>query len=221
MAPTGEVVMWFSMNHDGSTPPGGPECTSGCTDGQTVKSCNSNYTRGQTFTTFMAWSADFGGSWSAPVVLQEGTVTSQDSNMAATILSNGSVVGLYRTKQYGGIHRVTAAHWKEPTSYTFDIASKPLFADAAHPLAPEDPFVFQNSRGHFHALFHHRSCTAPWVNRSFPYAAVDCGGLAYSEDGVDWQCECPLVCWFGSVILGSWWSTSIRHQHPPLRGPAL
>ena len=39
----------------------------------------------------------------------------------------------------------------------------------------------------FHALFHHRSCTAPWVNHSYPYARVACGGMAYSADGIDWH----------------------------------
>ena len=55
---------------------------------------------------------------------------------------------------------------------------------SARLLAPED-FVFSQ----FHALFHHRSCRAPWDNHSFPYATVDCGGLAFSEDGVDWHCK--------------------------------
>ena len=43
----------------------------------------------------------------------------------------------------------------------------------------------------YHALFHHRSCTAPWVNRSFGYAGVACGGLAYSHNGVDWHYADP------------------------------
>eukprot|EP00729_Bicosta_minor_P029839 gene29839-1321_t len=83
--------------------------------------------------------------------------------MAAIILNNGSVNGLWRSKQYGGIHRVTAALWSDPSSYDWHYHDTPLFTEAAHPLAPEDPFVWINARNEWHALFHHRSCSAPWV----------------------------------------------------------
>lgn len=43
-----------------------------------------------------------------------------------------------------------------------------------------------NARNEWHALFHHRSCSAPWVVQR-GYGKVDCGGLAYSVDGVDWH----------------------------------
>jgi|EP01046_Picozoa_sp_COSAG06_P020853 hypothetical protein len=206
LGPDGEAVMWWSMSHPGAGPPGGDECTVGCTDGQTVPSCNSNYTRGQTFTTYVSWTTDDAWTvWSKPLVIQEGTVTSQDTNMASVVLGNGSVVGLWRSKQFGGIHRVTAGHYREPASYNWHETGAALFKEAAHPLAPEDPFVWtttaetdhpfaadgtsgqQQQQQHFHALFHHRSCSAPWVNRSIGYATVDCGGLAYSEDGVSWH----------------------------------
>jgi hypothetical protein len=188
-APTGQTVMYFSMSHPGAIPPGGDECTAGCTDGSTTPECNSNYTRGQTFTTWMSHtlSTDLNNAaWSKPVVLQEGTVTSQDTNMAAVVLPNGTVNGLWRSKQYGGIHRVTATDWSDPTTYDWHYSDKPLFTEAAHPLAPEDPYVFLNKRGHWHALFHHRSCTASWVNPK-GYGRVACGGMAYSVDGVQWH----------------------------------
>jgi hypothetical protein len=138
LAPTGEAVMWFSMNHNETIPPGGPECTEGCTDGATALECNSNYTRGQTFTTYLSWTLDAGFTrWAPPLVIQEGTTTSQDTNMAAIILGNGSVVGLWRSKQFGGLHRVTAGHWKDPKSYQWHEHEKPLLAVAIHPLAPE------------------------------------------------------------------------------------
>ena len=85
LGPEGEAVMWFSASHPGAVPPGGPECTAGCTDGSTVRQCESNYTRGQTFTTWMSWAprGDWSeAAWSTPVVIQEGTVSSQDTNMA-------------------------------------------------------------------------------------------------------------------------------------------
>lgn len=182
----GEAVMWFSANHPGTVPPGGEECTVGCTDGQTVPACNSNYTRGQTFTTYVSWTTDEEWSvWSQPLVIQEGTVTSQDTNMASVVLANGSVVGLWRSKQFGGIHRVTAGHYTDPTTYDWHETDRPLFTEAAHPLAPEDPFVWatpdpaEPSLMHFHALFHHRSCTASWVTGK-GYASVDCGGMGAS-----------------------------------------
>lgn len=193
VGPRGEAVMWWSMSPPGTEPPGGKECSVGCTDGQTVPSCNSNYTRGQTFTTYVSWTTNEAWTvWSKPLVIQQGTVTSQDTNMAAVVLQNGSVVGLWRSKQYGGIHRVTALHYTDPASYDWHTSEPPLFAEAAHPLAPEDPFVWttwsvSTNKTWYHALFHHRSCSAPWVNRSLGYAVVDCGGLAYSEDGVQWH----------------------------------
>ncbi len=193
LGPHGEAVMWFSMSPQGTAPPGGKECSVGCTDGQTVPSCNSNYTRGQTFTTYVSWTTDEAWKvWSKPLVIQRGTVTSQDTNMASVVMHNGSVVGLWRSKEYGGIHRVTATHYADPASYDWHISERPLFAEAAHPLAPEDPFVWTTihaptQQTWYHALFHHRSCSASWVNRSLSYATVDCGGLAYSEDGVHWH----------------------------------
>ena len=138
LAPTGEAVMWFSMNHDGSMPPGGSECTEGCTNGATTKRCNSNYMRGQSFTTYLSWTLDPDFTqWAQPVVIQEGTPISQDTNMAAVILSNGSVVGLWRSKQYGGLHRVTATHWRDPRSYQWREHERALLPVADHPLAPE------------------------------------------------------------------------------------
>jgi hypothetical protein len=187
LSPLGEAVMWWSMNPPNSSPPGGAECVSGCVDGATVPQCNSNYTRNQSFTTYVSWTLDDSWTtWSPPMIVLQGTPTSQDSNMAGTILPNGSVVGLWRTKQYGGLHRVTAGNYKDPTSYVWHEHDAVVAPSAAHPLAPEDPFVWSNSRG-YHSLFHHRSCTAPWVNKTQPYATVDCGGLAYSANGVVWH----------------------------------
>ena len=102
-------------------------------------------------------------------------------------------------------------------TYDWHETERPLFTEAAHPLAPEDPFVWatpdpaESSLMHFHALFHHRSCTASWVTGK-GYASVDCGGMgafcvflcvfflsssersetfltrsAYSDDGVAWH----------------------------------
>jgi hypothetical protein len=203
LSPSGDAVMWFSMNLNNTLPPGGAECTEGCTDGSTNPACNSNYTRGQNFTTFVSWTLDPGFQrWSTPLVIEQGTVTSQDTNMAAVVLRNGSVVGLYRSKQFGGLHRVTAADYRVPASYMWHEHEPPLMSEAAHPLAPEDPYVWTTPAGPmgvdgrsagpdaelwYHALFHHRSCTAPWVNRSYSYATVACGGLAYSADGVRWH----------------------------------
>ena len=94
-------------------------------------------------------------------MIEEGTASSQDTNMAAVILPNGTVNGLWRSKQYGGIHRVTAADWRDASAYDWHYRDPPLFPEAARPLGPEDPFVWVGARGHYHALFHHRSCAAP------------------------------------------------------------
>ena len=66
---------------------------------------------------------------------------------------------------------MTAADFKVPSSYEWHETEPVVAPAAAHPLAPEDPFVWLSRRG-FHALFHHRSCSSPGHKGS----RVDCGG---------------------------------------------
>jgi len=63
---------------------------------------------------------------------------------------------------------VTAPSWKGP--YTFHSQVGNVSSPAV-----EDPFVWQDHRGNFHALFH-----------KFTDESPNCGGHAYSKDGFDW-----------------------------------
>jgi hypothetical protein len=112
-APTGEWVMWFTGMPEGKPPP--PRCMD-CTGGNTPANttCAGGYQT--TGPTYLSWSKSPDGPWTTPQRLfaaQSGE-TNLDTNLAAVILSNGSVVGIGRT---GGdptgiiAHLVTAADW--------------------------------------------------------------------------------------------------------------
>merc|ERR1719506_1107816 len=86
--------------------------------------------------------------------------TNMDTNLAVVILQNGSVVGIGRSG--GGptgiiAHLVTAGHWKDPSSYTGRWRTM-LFPNTT--ILPssgvEDPFVYVDRAGIFHAVFHNQ-----------------------------------------------------------------
>jgi hypothetical protein len=110
-----------------------------------------------------------------------------DTNLAPVILQNGSLVGIWRTwgdascpHVRGGScpHLVTAGHWKNASSYVFH-------ADALFPelgtRGSEDPALYLDARGHFHALFHNMD---PCPDYPCPEVA---GGHAFSVDGLSWN----------------------------------
>lgn len=121
------------------------------------------------------------GPWSAPVQLfkAQASQINMDTNFAGVILANGSVVGLGRTGGSAGIviHLVTAAHWKDPNSYTGRWTT-PLFDMKSVPDAGlEDPFVYMGRGGVYHAIFHNQ------IEKDDERLA---GGHAWSEDGISW-----------------------------------
>ena len=63
--------------------------------------------------------------------------------------------------------RATAPHWSGP--YTVD--PEPIFANQN-----EDPYIYRDSRGHFHAIFHGMD---PWLTGAW-------GAHAFSLDAKDW-----------------------------------
>jgi hypothetical protein len=73
---------------------------------------------------------------------------------------------------------VTATHWKDPSSYVLEHTD--LFPAVG---IVEDPHVYLDAGGHFHALFHHEIGCPPksWTARN-----INCGGHAFSEDGRRW-----------------------------------
>ena len=150
-APTGEFVMYFSGNGGGEYPlavNGGQECLS-CVDGSTSKQCNG---LGRNWSvpllTWMSYAyppppgspPDAPWNWAKPVLIpsQQPLI---DTNMAGIILKNGTFVGLWRDNSGedpgpSALHRVTAASWKDPSSYV----ESPLFQ-----LPLEDPTIWVDS----------------------------------------------------------------------------
>lgn len=178
-APTGEFVMWFTGEIAGKHPPRCRECADGRTPANT--SCYTGFGGGPTY---LSWASTPFGPWSAPQRLfaAQANETNLDTNLAATILRNGSVVGIGRT---GGAptgiiaHLVTARDWRAPESYvgqweTFLFPNTTVVPDAG----VEDPYVWRDARtGVFHAVFHSQ------------IEADDerlCGGHAFSADGLSW-----------------------------------
>ena len=156
-APTGEWVMWFTGDPEGVPPP--PLCKQ-CVDGNTLAntSCATGYTINGP--TYLSWAASPYGPWSTPQRLfaAQANDTNLDTNLAASILANGSVVGIGRT---GGAptgiiaHLVTATDWRDPTSYV-GRWDEVLFPNTTVlPYAGvEDPYVWVDRKGIYHAIFH-------------------------------------------------------------------
>ena len=182
-APSGDFVVYFTA-HDPRNHSVRPGCA--CTNGTSSLACGNQPFLGRT-PTFMSYtkpSADGGrpeGPWSEPVELfaAQRDEINMDTNFAAVILQNGSVVGLGRTggKQGIVIHLVTATHWRDAASYT-GRWKEPLFDLKSVPDAGlEDPFVYMGRGGVFHAVFHNQ------IQQDDERLA---GGHAWSEDGIEW-----------------------------------
>ena len=129
------------------------------------------------------------GPWSPPARLFPDHAQS-DTNLAVTILANGSVVGLARTVVDAplvvAIHPVTAHDWRDPASYVAHWNTT-LFPDAT--WGPEDPMVYVDVNGVYHAVFHNQ------------FANDDqrlCGGHAWSLDG--WQWTLTGTAWGNTVV---------------------
>lgn len=195
-APTGEWVMWYTGDVEGVPPP--PPCTE-CTGGTTPANTSCSAGAAATGPTFLTWAHSPNGPWSTPQRLfkTQANQTNMDTNLAAAILADGSVVGIGRTG--GGptgiiAHLVTARHWREPASYVGSW-SKMLFPNTT--IVPnagvEDPFVWYDAgRRVFHAVFH---------NQIEQDDQRLCGAHAYSTDGRTWT--------FG----GTAWSNRVSFEH--------
>ena len=164
---TGEWAIFFTYK----VPSTRPICN--CTDGSTVpRSCGKTKGEGPTF---VSWSAAPEGPWTEPLLLIDTGGRQADTNLAPVILANGSLVGIWRNSQSGSTpHLVTATHWKNASSYVFDSAE--LFPTLGS-LGAEDPALYFDRFGRYHALFHNLS---PCVKWPCPEVA---GGHAFSEDG--------------------------------------
>lgn len=101
-----------------------------------------------------------------------------DTNLAGVILDNGTFIGMMRhfNSSYGSIMYLTVSNdWKNGEMYRlFD--GKLLFPQLSS-AGTEDPFVYRDCNGYFHAILHNKS----------PANQVQvCGAHAYSIDGVEW-----------------------------------
>ena len=180
-APTGEWVVWFTGDPEGASPP--PLCTE-CAGGNTLAntSCATGYTVNGP--TYLSWASAPEGPWSKPQRLfaAQANQTNLDTNLAATILSNGSVVGIGRN---GGdptgilAHLVTAESWRDPSSYV-GRWEEMLFPNTTRLdyAGVEDPYVWVDPTTEtFHAIFHSQ------IENDDERL---CGGHAFSADGVSW-----------------------------------
>ena len=172
-APDGTYLIY----HIGcGTPNGGTPCTD-CKNGVTGKchgpgemvACTKN-------TTNILFSKSLDGPWqqlNAPIVYSATMGTPyQVDNPTVTFFKNGSLLMLGRggnlAHESSTDGYITAPSWKGP--YTMHS----VVGDSKSP-AVEDPFVWQDKRGMFHALFH-----------KFTDEHPGCGGHAFSRDGKAW-----------------------------------
>ncbi len=158
--------------------------------------------------TVVSWAPAPEGPWSPPLLLLDMGGSQSDTNLAPVILRNGSLVGIWRTWDAGSWpHLVTAAHWKNASSYVFSQA--PLFP-ALGGQGTEDPALYLDAAGVFHALFHNM------VPRFGPDVA---GGHAFSEDGVSWTYTGVAYNSSGLYADGSAFSFSRRERPHPIMAP--
>merc|ERR1719329_1427243 len=178
-APTGEYVAYFSY----ANYTGGWQICETCTDSTTDPKCPKRKDLGagsgvsieSTDATYMSWAPRPHGPWSKPVLVQPGKVQ-MDSNFAGVIKEDGSFVGMWRDHHPGGHHStphpVTAANWKDPSTYKF--GSTVLFPAVDKKGGIEDMFIWVVARKNYHAIFH------------MMYDCDNCVGHAHSADGNSW-----------------------------------
>lgn len=174
---TKEWAVFFTS----AIPSNRPVCN--CSDGSSSASCEALPKYGKQGPTFVTWASSPTGPWSPPLELLSEGAREGDTNLAPYIFPNGSLVGIWRTHpgvSPGSIpHLVTAGHWKNASSYSW--SPDPILPlQLPEDVGLEDPHLYRDARGGFHALFHAFS-----LNSST--AAGDYGGHAFSEDGLGWS----------------------------------
>eukprot|EP00463_Aulacantha_scolymantha_P006145 TRINITY_DN7702_c0_g1_i1.p1 TRINITY_DN7702_c0_g1~~TRINITY_DN7702_c0_g1_i1.p1 ORF type:complete len:181 (+),score=16.68 TRINITY_DN7702_c0_g1_i1:408-950(+) len=128
----------------------------------------------------MSYTMDPNGNWSKPVQIFS-KYHGSDTNFAPLILSNGSLIAMWRTWNARGSRQylATAPNWKEPETYVQHHTE--LFPDLGA-AGTEDQFLYEDDNGNFHAVFHHMYGTGTktqwWLDAT--------GGHAFSKDGWSW-----------------------------------
>ena len=208
-APTGEYVMYFTSSLenatvgtcdccaagrskcDGSTGPGDcPGTTTTTTATSTTSTTTTTSTTGglggrvgvgDSDPTWMSYASSPDGPWSEPKRVFADWHGS-DTNFAPLILRNGSLLAIWRSWEATGSRcfLATAADWRDPATYAQ--RHEEVISTDLGTAGTEDPFVYQDAGGHFHAVFHHMygegTRTQWWLDTD--------GGHAFSRDGVKW-----------------------------------
>ena len=168
--PAGELVMVYSAwALPNSSADRCADCANGVTLRQDVKNgCGPNRTHG--FRTLMSVARGFDAPWGEPVEIKA-LSEPWDWNTALTILNNGTAVAALRA-----LFPWRADNYADNTTWRA-VGAPP--GGGQGPALPdsnvEDPAVYVDKRGVFHAVMH-----AMDAGEAF------CGGHAYSLDGAAW-----------------------------------
>jgi hypothetical protein len=184
-APSGEFVMFFTSDRAEKVHGLCNCCQVGVSkcDGSTgPKDCPSDARVGDSSPTFMAYSTSPEGPWSEPQSVFPHWKGS-DTNFAPLILRNGSLLALWRSWEATGsrVFLAFAADWRNVSTYV-QFHDEVISTDLGT-AGTEDPFVYLDEAGGFHAIFHHMygegTQSQWWLDT--------CGGHAFSRDGRNWQ----------------------------------
>lgn len=164
----------------GEDPGGAHDCSAfgnGTTDCARAPGCEGAATLGQDRLGVLT-AARVDGPW-AQTFLDE-VPTQSDANPAPFVFPNGTTLLLNRFRDPPRVGEMTIG---------VAVAPSPLgpFAFARQRVVEalsEDPHVWRDARGHFHALFHHNNY------RGWPLAQ---GTSAHSRDGLDWTYSSVLA----------------------------
>ena len=137
----------------------------------------------------MSIASSANGPWSAPQTLFPlfGEVHG-DTNPSPYINADGSAVGMWRiwggsNVTHGGtIYLFTASNFDD--AKTYKRSTEPLFPDLG-PMGTEDSFLYRDTAGIYHAVFHHMY-GLPFPTNTAQWWLCASGGHAYSVDGKKW-----------------------------------
>ena len=115
----------------------------------------------------MQYATDPGGPWSEPQIIfanRSDEIFNQgnDTNLAGIILKNGTFIGMLRVGHWNTdgdgseVHLVIAENWKDNETY---IMNEEILFPQLVPIATEDPFLYRDCAGYWHAIFHNMSPT--------------------------------------------------------------
>lgn len=182
---TGGLAMFFTAQRPSTR----QRCTA-CADGVTRGPCpDTDQCNPDTDPTWLSTAPSPLGPWSEPIVVLNGT--GSDSNLAPLILTNGSLIAIWRsfaptpTHPWFGskMHLLTASRWDDPATYVRHTEVN-LFPTLGSPTGlggAEDPFLWQAPNGVFHVLLHAMYGCATGIG------SRPCGIHGWSTDGWTWQ----------------------------------